>query len=229
MLTLKYIIICWIEVSRSSIRYYISHDSFYKDLVILVSNKFVFLLLKFFTSHAIIQMLTAYWTANAHLRYNSGQKQVTRNQTTGTCTYTIEKKRVLIIFPFCICIIYHCNNIIVCQHISVYLNLTYTDTITGRNSYFWFIQHLFSKLLLTTQKQTYFDFTKLKHHILLTLSLSILVWWRQYLKCHVSNHQWSLYILLPNEEFSCRSAMFTWLSVTCNYTLMRLWNTVFEY
>ena len=112
-------------------------------------------------------------------------------------------------FPFCICIIYHCNNIIVCQHIWVYLNLTHTDTITGRNCYFWFIQHLFSKLLLTTQKPTYFDFTQLKHHVLLTLSLSILVWWRQYLKCHVSNHQWSLYILLPNEEFSCRSAMFT--------------------
>ena len=51
------------------------------------------------TSHAIIQMLTAYWTANARLPYKSGQKQVTRNQTTGTCTYTIETKRVLIIFP----------------------------------------------------------------------------------------------------------------------------------
>ena len=83
----------------SSIRYYISHDSFNKDLVILVNNDFMFALLKFFTSHAIIQMLTAYWTANARLPYKSGQKQVTRNQTTGTCTYTTETKRVLIIFP----------------------------------------------------------------------------------------------------------------------------------
>ena len=133
----------------------------------------MFVLLKFFISQASIQMLTANWTANARVPFKSGQKQATRNQTTETCTYKTEINAYSSFFPFCICIIYHCNNIIVCQHIWVYLNLTHTDTITGRNSYFWFIQHLFSKLLLTTQKPTYFDFTQLKHHILLTLSLSI--------------------------------------------------------
>ena len=61
-------------------------------------------------------------------------------------------------FPFCICIIYHCNNIIVCQHIWVYLNLTHTDTITGRNCYFWFIQHLFSKIVVNNTKTDIFRF-----------------------------------------------------------------------